>query len=385
MDTFGARELRILTAEQVQPCVSIYLPTHGSGEQAQQDSIRLKKLLQRAEERLSDGGMRAPEARQFLAAARDLPSDPIFWGQRSQGLALFLAPGCSVQYRLPLELDELLFVQPRFHIKPLLPLLSGSERFFILALSRNCVRFFQASRHAIEVLDIPGLPKNMEAALNYSGADRGSQLHSAMHGRLGKQAAVFHGQGGKSDTQKDDLAQYFRQVEAALQPVLRDESTPMLLAGVEYELPIFREVSRYSYIVAPEAVKGNCDYLSPAQLLTRAWPLMAPLCQRAREDAKRRYLQLQGSGRVLADIHKIVPAARQGRVDTLFVDVRALLWGSFDPDSDQVETHEPPRPSDEELLDLAATQTLSHRGKVYPSSREQIPGEVCAAAILRHT
>jgi len=66
MDVFDDSELRRLTSEEVGPCVTVYLPTHVSGEQGQQDPVRLKNLLQRAEEQFVDGGMRAAEARELL-------------------------------------------------------------------------------------------------------------------------------------------------------------------------------------------------------------------------------------------------------------------------------------------------------------------------------
>ena len=63
-------------------------------------------------------------------------------------------------------------------------------------------------------------------------------MHSAMRGSLGKQAAVFHGQGGHNETHKDDLLQYFRLVDASLETVLRESQAPLLLAGVDYLLPL---------------------------------------------------------------------------------------------------------------------------------------------------
>ena len=383
MDPFGTRELRDLTGQYDGPCVSIYLPTHVAGEQAQQDPVRLKNLLQRAEEQLSDGWLRAPEARKLLKAARDLPNDSIFWNERSHGLAIFMTPDSLQRFRLPLTFDELGVVNRRFHVKPLLPLLAGGERFFILALSQNKVRFYMASRFTIENVDVPGLPANMEDALNYAAADRGSQAHSAMRGSLGKQAAVFHGQGGQSDTRKEDLAQFFRLIDAALGPVLRDETTPLLLAGVEYLMPIYREVSGYSH-VAERDLAGNCDYLSAHELHQRAWPLMEPTFQRARKAAAEKFHTLAGTGTTSDDIGQIVSASHEGRIETLFVDTHALQWGRYDPQTAQVELRDEPHTGDDDLLDLAAVQTLSRRGTVYSVERGQVPSGAPAAAVFRY-
>jgi hypothetical protein len=40
-------------------------------------------------------------------------------------------------------------VTDRFHIKPLLPLLSGDGRFYVLALSQSEVRLLQGTRYSV--------------------------------------------------------------------------------------------------------------------------------------------------------------------------------------------------------------------------------------------
>jgi hypothetical protein len=359
------------------------MPTHVAGEQGQQDPVRLKNLLQAAEEQLSGQWLRAAESRKLLEAARSSPSDAPFWTARSHGLAMFIAPDVLLRYRLPVKLDELVIVNRRFHVKPLLPLLSGADRFFVLALSQKRVRIFEASRDAIHQLDVAGLPTDMETALNYAGADRGLQVHSAMRGALGKQAAVFHGQGGQADSHKDDLSQYFRMIDAALQPALREESAPLLLAGVEYLLPIYREVSSYPRLAEAELV-GNCDYLTDHQIHQRVWPLMAPTFQAARETAAAKYRQLAGTGKASNDLREVVAAAFEGRIDTLFVDLHSLRWGAFDPQTGRLEEHPSHQPGDDDLLDLAAVEAIVRRGTVHSVEPAQVPGGRDAAAIFRY-
>ena len=82
MDAFGTGELRNLMGQQADPCVSVYLPTHVSGEEGQQDPVRLKNLLKQAEAQLIDGGMprcRCPRSHGlaiFIAAASAMAEEP---------------------------------------------------------------------------------------------------------------------------------------------------------------------------------------------------------------------------------------------------------------------------------------------------------------------
>lgn len=383
MDTFGRHELRELTQQQPWPCVTVYLPTHVAGDQAQQDPVRLKNLLQEAETQLIASGVRAADAREMLDAARALPSDPAFWENRSHGLALFIHPDRCWRFRLPIRFDELVVVHKRFHLKAVLPMITGEDRFYVLALSQNRTRLLLASQYTIEEVDVPGLPGRMKEALNYVGADRGSQVHSAMRGDAGKQGAVFHGQGGQRDAHKDELQNYFRLVDAALQPVLGEEQTPLLLAGVDYLLPIYREVNSYPFL-ANQQLEGNTDRSTVHEVHQRAWPLIGPQFEDARRQLARRYRERASGELTSNDIRVILPAAHQGRVDGLFVSLKAQLWGSFDPETEAVELHETHQSADDDLLDQAAIETLLRRGLVYAVDPTEVPSGTSAAAVFRY-
>jgi hypothetical protein len=207
---------------------------------ARQDAIRLKNLIERAEDELMARGMRRSEAKEFLAPAESLPKDTEFWKGLSQGLAIFIAPGLFMSYRLPHSFDESLTNEHRLQIKPLLPVIDHGERFLLLALSQNHVRLAEVNRFGAKRIAVSGLPESKCESLNYDGADRGEQVHEGMRGNLGKQAGIFHGQGGVKDTVKSDLTEFFQAIARALDPVLRKETAPLLLAGVDYLLPIGR-------------------------------------------------------------------------------------------------------------------------------------------------
>jgi hypothetical protein len=83
-------------------------------------------------------------------------------------------------------------------------------------------------------------------------------------------------------------------------------------------------------------------------------------------------------------VQKAVLAAHHGRIETLFVAVGVQVWGGFDPEKDRVEVHRSPEPGDEDLLDLAAIQTLLKSGTVYAVAPEEVPDQALLAAVLRY-
>jgi len=387
MDRFQLGDLRRLLAAQgaeasAGPCVTLTQPTHGVGRDGEQDQIRFRNLLNQAEAALADGWMRAPEARDYVAPLREVLGDNDFWRHRGQGLAVFLNSDSCERYRVPVSLPEAVSVDDHFHLRALLPMIGASDRFFVLALSQRDVKFFEASRDSIEEVEVAGLPDDMVEALHFDSVDRGAQVHSGMHGSVGKQAAVFHGQGGKADTHKTDLRQFFKQVDSALAPVLRGQTAPLLLAGVDYEFPLFREVSHYAHLADVE-LSGNCDHLTPHEIHSRAWPLVEPLTMTQQASAASKYQHARNTVRSLNDAAEIVLAARQGRIESLFVAKDLNLWGTVSEADSQVELHDQRLPGDIDLVEDAAMQTVLHRGNVYAVAADKVPDPSGCAANLR--
>lgn len=381
MDSLRTDDLLALARIDQGPCISLYMPTHGAGPQRRQDAVRLKNLLKQAEENLSERWLRRAEARTLLETARQLPVDRAFWQKRSEGLALFIAADQFQAWRLPLAFDEFLLVQRRFHLKPLLPLWGDESRYFVLALSQHQVRFLAGSRFGLEEVQVPNLPANMQDVLEHRTRDEGLQFHSVSRGDRGRPAAMFHGHGGVADTHKDDLAQIFRKVDEDLQPLLRDQTAPLLLAGVDYLLPIYRQVNSYAHL-ASEELPGNWEQSSPAQLYHQAWPVVEPHFRQAREAAAEKFRRLAGTGLTADDPRQILLAAHQGRIETLLFDPRATCWGTYQPETGDVTLHSERTETSDDLIDRMAVETVLHRGAVYAVDGQQATAP--ASAVFRY-
>ena len=57
-------------------------------------------------------------------------------------------------------------------------------------------------------------------------------------------------------------------------------------------------------------------------------------------------------------VEQIISAAREGRVDTLFVSRESHVWGALDDASGDVELHDNCQAGDDDLLDFAVFQVL---------------------------
>jgi hypothetical protein len=272
-------------------------------------------------------------------------------------------------------------VTDRFHIKPLIPLL-GIGEFFILALSQNEVRFFQASRFGINEVDLEDAPESLAQALRHDDPEKQLQFHTGTPNQKGTRAAIYHGHGAGVDDAKTNILRFFRHVNDGVREILKDEQAPLVFAAVEYLFPIYQKANSYQFLT-DESVAGNPETLSPEQLREMAWAIVEPSFDQTRRDALDRYHQLTASGQASRDLAIIAPAAHQGRVEILFVASGVQRWGKFDAAAQAVQTHEEAEPGDEDLYDFAAIQTLFQGGKVFVVDSREMPGDAAIAAVFR--
>ncbi|PSN76297.1 hypothetical protein C8B47_28040 [filamentous cyanobacterium CCP4] len=360
---------------------SIYLPTHVAGPEIQQDPIRLKNLLGEAETKLLEAGMDKRGVQQLLQPGFDLLEDDNFWRHQSQGLALFLTADDMELYRLPLEFESLVVVGDRFHLKPLLPLFSSDRYFYLLALSQNQVRLFQATRYHISEVELERVPTSLDEALRYDDPQAQLQFHNVSGSGS---VPNYHGHGVGTDDNKENIQRFLRTVNEGLQPYLNEENAPLVIASVDYLQPIYREVNTYPHLLE-EGVSGNPDVANPDDLRKAAWEKVSALLNESHQQAMVHYNNLKRTDQASDRLSELLPAACRGQVDVLFAQANAHCWGQFDFNSGQLQQHDQPQPHDQDLLDLAAVQTFLQGGTVYVLDEEAMPTQTPAAAVYRYT
>src|SRR6266516_7237637 len=172
MDVLKRSDLQQLVTTNGKWHVSLYMPTHRVGRDQQESPIRLRNLMAQAEKNLLEYGVRRPEALEMMRPAEELLLDSGFWQRQSEGLAIFISKESSRIYRLPIHFDEVVVVGKSFYVQPILSLLNGNGNFYILALSLNQTRLFQASRDNISEVELKDILTNMGEALQIDDLEK---------------------------------------------------------------------------------------------------------------------------------------------------------------------------------------------------------------------
>ncbi|AFZ31487.1 hypothetical protein Glo7428_2998 [Gloeocapsa sp. PCC 7428] len=387
MPLLNIDELKALVENPQSPCISLYMPMQKAGPEVRENPIRFKNLIREAEARLEAIKMPQTDAVELFKQAHELDT-PDFWENQDRGLVIFISPTVFRYYQLPIEFEELVVVSKQFHLKPLLQLIDNDNRFYILALSQDNIRFFEGTPYSIKEVEVPNMPKSLDEALGYDETASSGQFRIATSrggtANAMTQPGSFHGQGSPDrDQHQKDILQFFHLVDDAVCQKLKNQKAPLVLAGVEYLFPIYKETNEYPHLVE-EGINVNVDIVKPEELQDKALPIVEPLFHQAEKEAIERYQELAGAGTGKAsnDVKEIVSAAYFQRIDSLFVPVGQKLWGEFDPDTMAVELHSEPEPDDEDMLDFAAIHTLLNGGTVYALDPEDVP-QSPAAAIFR--
>jgi hypothetical protein len=369
-----------------EPCsLSIYMPVHPIGQDVMENPILLKNIIDQAENQLHQNGLSTSEISHFLEPLRDLTNQRNYWQRQNRTLAIFRTKDTFETFRLPLETHEIVYINDRLYTKPLIQLLEGNGKFYVLALSINRTRFFQGDRYSIKESKLKDTPTSMAEALGDTYVQKQVQFHTNIpRSSRGERSSIVFSQGSSTENlKKEEIQRFFQYLEKGVHKEISNQSSPLVLAGVEYLIPIYREVSEYSHLY-PEYLTGNPDDLRPEDLHLQAWRLVDPFFKKARLDAIDGYHILANDHLATKEIEDVITAAYYGQVDILFVADGIQIWGKFNKETNHVIRHDYRQPNDEDLSDLATFYTLNHGGIIYTFDPAEMPDGSMIAATLRY-
>lgn len=384
MDTLSLDRALALARQHGGNRVSIFMPTRPFAPGSQEgDTTRLRNLLRDAETELIERGARSAEVASLLGPARSLAEDRPFWLRATEGLAVLLGPEGMEAFRVAGALPEMVRVGDSFYLRPLLGFLEDDRPFKLLAISQGKVRLFEGTRDSFGELSPSGMPASLAEAMRWDDFEKDSlQYHTNTPATIGGRApAVFHGTG--ETAVKDELVRFFTALDHAIHAELKESQEPLILAGVGYLLPIYRDVNTYPRLVE-ETITGNPDALTLPVLQQRARDILTRLERADRQRLAQGVEDAWGSAKTTPDPETIVPAAHAGRVDTLLFTGGEEWWGTYDETAQRISLHRARAEGDEDLLGLAAMRTLENGGSVVELPAEEMPHREGAVALLRY-
>jgi len=371
-----------LASHPADVCVTVYVSTHSSGEEKNQgeDKRALKDALQQVRHSMEQLKIQ-DVIDDILEPAENLLKDDNFWHAQARGLALFLAPDIHSCCLLPYDPGNETHVHTSFILTALAPMLNESDGYFLLTISKHSANLYQGHDFELIPIAISEMPDGMGDVVHYE--EKGdSGVFRAADGSGGG-GANYHGVGAGKTEDKDNMVQYFREVDKTLrETVLGKSNLPLLLAGVEYELPLYRRVNTYPHLIKEE-LTGNFEHLPLSALFEKAQQKMNGWFEEQRNKTFQNKAD-HGTVPVTAFTQDVIRAAYEGRVAQLFIAKGPLLWGQYTSRPEEPIIHEQQEAGDDCLTNQALVQTLLHGGAAYMVDKEKMPMEGQMVAVLRY-
>jgi hypothetical protein len=318
---------------------------------------RLKNAVNGIEKNLSSSG-RDQDIDGLLKPIRDaagtIETNNV-WGK---ALLILRSPDVFQGYWLRNWNREILNVGGSFLLRPLLAAVAREQRFRLLGVSRGNVSLFDSTMFRSEEVKLPAsVPATLRDWLNERQPDHVMDNRSPGGPSTGSMKGVLFGTNTDREKRDEYLKHFFKEIDRGVHATLREDGTPLVLAGLQEELAAYRRVNTYPHLFDKE-VHGAPGRSTMPDLLEQARDLLS---QSLSEPLRKLFAELERRA-VSQDARKIPHMARDGRIEDLLI----------------------PEDTSEDRLEVAAMETLRHGGRVFAVRPAEMPAGAPVLAVLRH-
>jgi hypothetical protein len=357
-----------LAAPRPLPAVTVAVPTHRREPENEQDSLWLKNLLTEARHRIEADELLARADRLDVLAQLDRAAAEVDLRHSQDGLLLFAAPGEHQVWSIPRAVPGRVVLSDTFLTRNLVAARAVHEPYWVLTLAAHQVRLWGgADRQLAEsrAAGFPQLPANPE------------KFDPQREERIGDTPNAYSA---------EETRMFFREVDAALAGLLKEDPRPLYLVGVAEAVALFESVLGARSVLAGRLEKGGLGD-GPATALTAALtPAREAYGTARREAAFARLDQAAGRKTLAAGLDEIWVAVGEGRVAELVVeeDYRATVLvtdGHLEPATEPAGATGDVR---EDVVDEIVERTLQSGGEVTFVPDGSLAARDSIAAVLRY-
>ena len=335
------------------PCVSIYLPLSEAERGERVDALVWKDTLLRS--------VAQSTPKEIAESLEDWASLRSGLSPRARAAAVFRSGRVFRIVSLHRQVAAQARVGAHFYIQPLLREATGEPVFYLLALSQSNIRLLRCTpEEAQEVPWKTPIASNFEQYMDSAKPDHVSIKRATAGVSAGSSKGATGTFNTERETKDEYLQHFFKQVDRGVHEVLNGSKEPLVLAGVEYEVALYRRVNSYPHLIE-EYVQGAPNSLKSGEMHARALEVLDREYER-QVDAVLAEFNHKAGGGATNRLEEVTAAVKEGRVNTLLVSEDAALAD---------KTNE------------IAIEAILHAGRVLVAPPEKMPDNAPAAAIYR--
>lgn len=360
------------------PCVSIYMTTHRSSPDNEQDPIRFKNLLKEIEKSLDN--YYKTDKEKFMKPLYDVLNDEAFWKNRTESLVILMNENEGVMYELNREVKELAVVSDEYHIKPLIRNYQSYDKYYALGLSQKNFKLFEGNRYYFQEvnLDEDVITERTELL----GDDVGGKVLN--FGTYKGTGTSFHGHNTKNEEISKDIEKFFRYVdEFVMKNYTQVDNLPLILVSVTENQGYFRNISKNPNLLDKGIIKSY-ESMDINELTKEVWKVIEPMYLDKTKKLIDRFNNAQAKDLASEDLLQIAHALEEGKVDTLIVEADRVIPGFYNGVNKRIEVGDVKHHVLGDLINQFAKMAMLHKGNVIVLPKDRFPTKTGCAAIYRY-
>lgn len=306
MDKINIREL---AKQHEGEFVSIYLPTHISNPENQQDRIRFKNLLTKAEVELKERNK--VDVEKFLKDAWKLQSDLTFWNGPIDGLAVLISKDGLLTYRTMGTMPERVVVDDRFHLLPLLNYYEFMDDSYLLDISKDRFKLFHGGRQGIQEVEIPELINRFDEL--FDDKDTQSSVNQGTGGEGG-----IHVRSTATQIDDKETEKFMRYVVAGMTDFLKEKDERIILFGTTENVAYFTKLAEGHFKIA-KVIDKPLSSINLTEVFNELKTAMQPDYIKTMEERLNVLNNSIGEDKGTDNLSLIEKEAENGRIETLFL------------------------------------------------------------------
>ena len=323
-------EIVALLEKQKGTCVSIIVPAHRLSPERRTDRERLDKAIQQAKGYLLANY--PPEEIKPLTEAIDELYKQVDFNHNEEGIGLFVAPGIQQLAHFFFPVKEKVMISESFEIRDLLYQDYYSRAYFVLMLSEQEAKLFQARSNTLEEIRDADFPIKNEDDYEYQRPIYGSAG--------GKNAFIKAVEKDKSELEEIRYSTFLKKVDDGLNNHLTTDA-PLIVTGAKKNLGYFNKVTLHAEHISG-LLPGNYGHHSSSELAGLIWPIMKSFMDDWKQQQIIEFQEKGGTGNYLTGLQDIWKAAQEGRGTRLLVEKDFSMPAFLAKDNDyQLYLHPP--------------------------------------------
>lgn len=274
-------------------CVTIILNTHRTLPDNEKDRILLKNLVKEAETRLAnecDKQSLSPITDKLNALVATIDHR-----QNLESLILFASDQIAKYTRLPIAVQDRVFIGKTFAIRDLIRTLNKEKGYYVLVLSRDKARLIEAYNDKVVQEREGNFPIE----------------NVSLYPKQSAEAAI-------ASRQTSLTQEFFNLVDKQLIEVIKENALPVLICTEESNYYQYLKIADRKEIIIGH-LNGNRVDEKAHHIIDAAWPVVQQVRNQKNSQRLQELSAAENTGKFVTDINDIWRAVNQGRGETLFV------------------------------------------------------------------